>query len=189
MNPPGGVINPFEVLTVAQPPPEPEGSVDLLAIPGTTAPVPRAAPAAAPATAPAPAAPARFRPRPRAPLFAVPSYVINLGQDIKFNSDPYGLNLQGMLPEAEYSRAIDDLNGELKEARSTALDHTLLSGGVTLLPLIPWAIRRKKHKVLHKRLLKGFIQRFNYEHPELLMRWARKPTSQLTIERREVVRA
>ena len=187
MNPPGGAMNPFEVLTVGQPPPEPEGSVDLLAIPGTTAPVPRAAaPAAAPAAA---SAPARFRPRPRAPLFAVPSYVINLGQDIKFNSDPYGLDLQGMLPEAAYQQAIDDLNSELKEARSTALDHALLSGGVTMLPLIPWAIRRKKHKVLHKRLLRGFIQRFNGEHPKLLMRWARKPTSQLTIERREVVRA
>ena len=108
-----------------------------------------------------------------------------MGQDLKFNSDSYGLDLQGLLVAAEYERTVEALNAELKTTRATPLDFVLLSGGVTMLPLIPWALRRKKQKRMHKRLLRAFIERFNAAHPELLMRWAKKPASQLTIERRE----
>ena len=117
-------------------------------------------------------------------LLVIPTYPINYSMDEKFNSDPYGLNLMGLLSEAEYSSAIASINAAVSKARSTKVDAALLASGALLVPLVPWVARRMKQKKLRKRLLKAAIAEFNDRHPTLLMRWAHKPASRLTIERR-----
>ena len=117
-------------------------------------------------------------------LLVVPTYPINYSMDEKFNADPYGLDLMGLLSEAEYSSAIASINAAISKARSTKIDAALLATGALLVPLLPWAARRMKQKKLRKRLLKAAIAEFNDRHPTLLMRWAKKPASRLTIERR-----
>jgi hypothetical protein len=94
-----------------------------------------------------------------------------------------------MTPE-EYTAAIDRVNAFLKPSRSNALDVALLTTGVLMVPLALWGIRHASQTKKRKQLLKNAIDDFNIhnsvQHPDLLMRWNRRPESFLSIERRRV---
>ena len=111
-------------------------------------------------------------------ILEVPLRLVNAHMDIKFQSDPYGMDLHGLMSEAEYTDTVDRLNDTIKPARSTAFDAALL--GFMILPW--WGVRRRRHTRQRKRLLMGFIDDFNSRNPHLHMRWHRRPTSKLTIE-------
>lgn len=57
-----------------------------------------------------------------------------------------------------------------------------LASGSLLLPLIPFAILTIRRKKLRKKILKQVIGDFNRNNPLLVMRWRRKPVSQLVVE-------
>eukprot|EP00750_Incisomonas_marina_P001144 INCI10947.1.p1 GENE.INCI10947.1~~INCI10947.1.p1 ORF type:complete len:174 (-),score=29.92 INCI10947.1:417-938(-) len=82
----------------------------------------------------------------------VPAYAINGGADIKWESDPCDLDLKGILSPQEYFTAITTLNEAVSHARAKPIDTVLaVSAGFLLLPLIPWAIRHRKHRTKHKK--------------------------------------
>lgn len=110
---------------------------------------------------------------------------INMGADIKFNDDPFSTQLHGIMTADEFRRAIGSINNALYPCRATTLDHALLMMGPAMLPLIPWAIRSKKHKKQRKNIIKTAVSQFNSQNPHLSMRWDTKPLKMLTIWRRK----
>lgn len=116
----------------------------------------------------------------------VPAYSINGGADIKWESDPCDLDLKGILSPQEYFTAITTLNEAVSHARAKPIDTVLaVSAGFLLLPLIPWAIRHRKHRTKHKKILIEQLRLFNNQYASrgVRMRWRRKPYSELVIER------
>lgn len=114
----------------------------------------------------------------------VPTRAVNGGFDAKFESDPYGVNLLCLLTPDQYTDAITRLNDDLRPSRSTKVDTVLLMTGPLMVPLAVWGVRHSVQTKKRKRLLKKGIDKFNGAHPDLLMRWNRRPESHLTIERR-----
>ena len=127
--------------------------------------------------------------KPQRLRIAVPQYAVNGGLDEKFQADPYAVDLLGLLSEAEYEDAIARVNEELEETRKKMLDVALLASGPLMLPLIPYMMRHYKQRKRRKKLLLHAIRQFNDRNPQLLMRWHKKPISQLTIERKPEERA
>jgi len=76
------------------------------------------------------------------------------------------------------------LDKNLRPCRAGAIDGVLLVSGPLLVPLALWGVRHRYQTKKRKRLLKEGIREFNIQYQELLMRWNRRPESQLTIERR-----
>lgn len=76
------------------------------------------------------------------------------------------------------------MNKKLRPCRAGAIDGVLLVSGPLLVPLALWGVRHRYQTKKRKRLLKEGIREFNIQYQELLMRWNRRPESQLTIERR-----
>lgn len=114
----------------------------------------------------------------------VPQRPIQGGFDVKFEADPYDVDLKGILTNEQYTDAITSINDKLRPSRSGAIDKALLGVGVLLVPLALWGIRHSNQNRRRKRLLKQAIDDFNSSNPTLLMRWNRRPQSCLTIERR-----
>lgn len=116
----------------------------------------------------------------------VPTYMINGGFDYKFQSEPRevpGLRMfQEKLTAQDYRRSIEMINQSLKKSRAGKASLACLAAGPLLLPLVPYAVITYRNKRVRKRCLMGAIEQFNAEHPQLLMRWRRKPDSQLVIE-------
>ena len=119
------------------------------------------------------------------PRIVVPQKAIQGGTDCKFISDPYRLELHGMMSPEEYTSSIEQVNKRLKKARATFIDGALLVTGPLLVPLMLWGIRHRGQVKKRKRKLKKAILEFNAQYPHLLMRWNPKPESKLTIERRQ----
>jgi hypothetical protein len=115
----------------------------------------------------------------------VPHRAVNGGIDIKFEEDAFNVRLHGIMSSEDYSRTIGCLNKELKKCRATNFDHTLLVMGPTLLPLIPWAIRNKQHKIQRRQIMTKYVNDFNRTYTELSMRWQIRPSKQLIIMRSE----
>ena len=116
----------------------------------------------------------------------VPSYVVNGGADIKWEADPCDIDLKGILTPDEYFAEITKLNEAVAHARGKPIDTLLaISAGFLLLPIIPWAIRHRKHRTKHKKILVQQMREFNtkYALRGVRMRWRRKPDSQLLLER------
>ena len=80
----------------------------------------------------------------RANRIIVPERVIDFGMTSKFETDPYNVPLHDLLSDAEYTEVTTELNLRLMECRPKKVDKLLFYSGTALLPLIPWAIRRKK---------------------------------------------
>lgn len=116
----------------------------------------------------------------------VPEYMVNAGYDIKFESDPSDMDLKGIMTPNQFFKTITILNEALSHARAKPVDFFLLSTS-TLIPfaLIAWAVRHRKHRKKHKKILVDFLKRFNDTHASrgIRMRWRRKPASELVIER------
>jgi len=134
------------------------------------------------ATAAAPAANAPPRPQ----RIIVPQRIIQGGLDNKFDPDPYGMNLHGMLTPPQYKEAIEQINYTMRKARSNGIDTALLVTGPLLVPLAVWGARHSRQMKKRKKLLLRAIDEFNGRYPHLYMRWNRNPQSMLTIERRNV---
>ena len=122
--------------------------------------------------------------RPR--RIVVPQRVIQGGLDTKFETDPYGLQLHGLLTAQQYTEAISAMNHTINPARANGVDTALLVTGPLLVPLAVWGVRHKGQVKKRKKLLKRAIDEFHRAYPQLLMRWNRRPASCLTIERRVV---
>jgi len=116
----------------------------------------------------------------------VPQRVVRGGFDFKFDNDPYGKKLYGLLTPNEYNDSITKLNETVKPSRSNGIDTALLATGPLLVPLAAWGVRHNLQVRKRKKLLLKAILEFNASHPELYMRWNRRPESCLTIERRIV---
>mmetsp|Transcript_2276 Transcript_2276/g.2732 ORF Transcript_2276/g.2732 Transcript_2276/m.2732 type:complete len:207 (-) Transcript_2276:234-854(-) len=112
----------------------------------------------------------------------VPERAVNGGFDMKFEVDPYDVRLHGILTSQDYTDSITVLNDFMKPARSKKIDGVLLATGPLLVPLGVWGVRHGMQTKKRKKLLLEGVQRFNTNHPELLMRWNKKPQSCLTIE-------
>jgi hypothetical protein len=136
---------------------------------------------------------------------------ISLGLDIKFEDDPFNVKLhgikiisinylslsntiyqkqyiyyvtiylKGIMHPSDYTSEMNKINEALKECRSTNVDFALLSMGATMLPLIPFAIRLKKHKKQRKKIMARCVNEFNKEHSDLFMRWQTRPEKKLVI--------
>ena len=142
-------------------------------------------PTASASTTAAPTASANTRTaRPR--RIMVPQRVIQGGLDTKFETDPYGLQLHGLLTAQQYTEAVSAINHTINPARANGVDTALLVTGPLLVPLAVWGVRHKSQVKKRKKLLKKAIDEFHRAYPQLLMRWNRRPASCLTIERRVV---
>ena len=119
------------------------------------------------------------------PRIVVPQKAIQGGTDFKFISDPYRMELYGMLQPEEYTQEIEKVNKRMKRARANFIDGALLATGALIVPLMLWGIRHRGQVKKRKHKLKKAIHDFNTQYPHLLMRWNPKPESKLTIERRE----
>ena len=106
--------------------------------------------------------------------------------DFKFETDPYDVELHGLMTEEQYREAIENLNNKLRPSRSGKADGVLLAAGPLLVPLAVWGVRHRNQTRRRKRLLADGIHEFNMQYQELLMRWNKRPSSVLTIERRHV---
>jgi len=122
--------------------------------------------------------------QPRPTYIIVDYRTINFGADIKFQDDPFHVSLHGLLTADEYRRAIGSINSALYACRATNLDHALLLMGPSMISLIPWALRTKKHKKQRRSIIQNCVSRFNSDNPNLVMRWETRPVKQLTIWRR-----
>lgn len=122
----------------------------------------------------------------KSPRIVVPQRPIQGGFDMKFESDPYRLDLKGILTKEQYTDVITTINDRLRPSRSGIVDKALLITGPLIVPLALWGVRHSNQNRRRKRLLRKAIEEFNTSHPTLLMRWNRRPQSCLTIERREL---
>ena len=121
----------------------------------------------------------------KAPKFIiVPQRRIN-GDDLKFEDDPWLVPLYGLLSAKEYKREIGALNAELIACRATTFDHLLLISGPFMAPLALWFYRNKQRKLKRRAIMEGLVERFNRDHPTLLMRWQTRPQKMLMIWRLE----
>ena len=103
----------------------------------------------------------------------------------KFETDPYDVELHGLMTSEQYTEAMENLNKKLRPSRAGAIDGALLVTGPLLVPLTLWGVRHRNQTKRRKRLLKEGIHEFNMQYQELVMRWNRQPAqSTLTIERR-----
>ena len=170
----------MDLLSGAQPPPE------------KAVPVPTATPVPPP---PGPAAPemaglSKIRPGGAAPgagsgggggggggraRIAVPARVIGGGTESKFVSDPYGIQLHGLLTVDQYRDSVEAINYALRPARANKLDAALLASGALMVPLVVWGARHSSQMKRRKKLLLGAIEDFNIRYPHLYMRWNRRP--------------
>lgn len=119
----------------------------------------------------------------------VPQRAVQGGLGEKFESDPYDVELHGLMTEHQYTEAIENLNAKLKPSRPTSLDGALLVTGPLMVPLALWGARHRNQTKRRKKLLNEGIREFNMQYQELYMRWNRRPESTLTIERRHSERA
>ena len=113
----------------------------------------------------------------------VPQRPVNGGFDFKFEADPYYVKLYNLLTAQEYTECITRINDCIKPARQKSVDNALLGTGILMVPLAIWGVRHNMLSKKRKRLLKLGIDLFNADHPQLHMRWNRRPDSILTIER------
>jgi hypothetical protein len=111
-------------------------------------------------------------------------FTVAIIADFKFETDPYDVELHGLMTPEQYTEAIENLNNKLRPSRSGKADGMLLAAGPLLVPLALWGVRHRNQAKRRKRLLKEGIHEFNMQYQELLMRWHRRPDSVLTIERR-----
>jgi len=109
----------------------------------------------------------------------------SIKKDFKFETDPYDVQLHGLLTPEQYTEAMENLNLKLRSSRAGFVDGVLLATGPLLVPLALWGVRHRNQTKRRKRLLKEGIHEFNMQYEELLMRWNRRPAqSVLTIEQR-----
>lgn len=122
------------------------------------------------------------------PRLTIPQYGCNGGFDTKFITEPreipgfYQFKLIDALSIQAFTHSIEQINTALKPSRAGGVSMMCLAGGSLLVPLIPFAILTMRRKKLRKKILKQVIGEFNRNNPLLVMRWRRKPVSQLVIE-------
>ena len=85
----------------------------------------------------------------------------------------------------EYTDAILKLNDFLRPSRSTKLDGVLLGTGMLILPLALWGVRHNQQTKRRRKLLRQGIDDFNRANPGLYMRYNKRASSFLSIERRD----
>lgn len=84
----------------------------------------------------------------------VPTYSVNGGLDIKFNSNPRDVrpsHLHNLIQPEEYEAAINVINDNLKHCRNGFVDKVCLVAGPLMIPLAVWGMRHNK-KVKKSRL-------------------------------------
>jgi hypothetical protein len=121
---------------------------------------------------------------PMAPMIHVDLRVVNMGMDIKLEDDPFQLQLNGVMKADELVSEIQIINRELETCRATSVDQALLLMGPMMLPLIPYAIRKKAATKKRRKIMEMCVRNFNNRHPDLLMRWMTRPEKHLLIMRR-----
>jgi len=108
-------------------------------------------------------------------IIICPIRTINGGIDIKFDNDPINVTLYGIITPDDYTNAMNIINNELLQCRSTNVDVALLMMGPIIVPLIPYAIRQMQFKKLRRRIMKRCVLDFNQRNSDLYMRYDTKP--------------
>ena len=116
----------------------------------------------------------------------IPEFMVNGGSDVKWEPDPCDIDLKGIVTPTEYFEEITAINSACAHARAKPVDLALAIGsGFCPLLLIPWGIRHRKMRTKHKKILVEQMRLFNNKFVDrgVRMRWRRKPSSELVIER------
>jgi len=121
---------------------------------------------------------------PTTPMIHVDLRIVNMGMDIKLEDDPFQLTLNGIMKADDLVSEIQIINRELETCRATSVDQALLLMGPMMLPLIPYAIRKKAATKKRRKIMDNCACTFNTRHPDLLMRWVTRPEKHLVIMRR-----
>jgi hypothetical protein len=110
----------------------------------------------------------------------VPTYSVNGGLDIKFNSSPRDArpsHLHNLLQPEEYEAAINVINDNLKRYRNGKLDKACLVTGPLMIPLAVWGVRHnkkvKKSRLEIERSVEEFNDRMESEGRSVRMFWNR----------------
>lgn len=120
------------------------------------------------------------------PRIIITDRVIQGGLDTKFEYNPRGVRLHGLISEDEYRDIVKTINRHLKSSRATKFDGALLATGALMVPLAVWGIRHARQKKRRRCLLKEAIEEFNENHESLWMQYNKRSTgSFLSIEKRQ----
>lgn len=110
----------------------------------------------------------------------VPTYSVNGGLDIKFNSNPRDArpsHLHNLLPPEEYEAVINVINDNLKKFRNGKIDKACLVTGPLMIPLAVWGVRHnkkvKKSRMEIERSVEEFNDRMDSEGRNVRMFWNR----------------
>jgi hypothetical protein len=110
----------------------------------------------------------------------VPTYSVNGGLDIKFNSNPRDArpsHLHSLIQPEEYEATINVINDNLKKYRNGKLDKACLVAGPLMIPLAVWGVRYnkkvKKSRLEIERSVEEFNDRMESERRNVRMFWNR----------------
>lgn len=110
----------------------------------------------------------------------IPTYSINGGLDMKFNSNPRDarpLHLHNLITPAEYEAAVNVINDNLKKYRNNKIDKICLASGPLMVPLAIWGVRHntkvKKSRGEIERSVEEFNDRMGMEGRAVKMFWNR----------------
>jgi hypothetical protein len=94
----------------------------------------------------------------------IPTYSVNGGLDIKFNSNPRDArpsHLHNLLPPQEYEACINVINDNLKKYRNGKIDKACLVTGPLMIPLAIWGIRHNKKVKKSRGEIERSVEEFN----------------------------
>ena len=110
----------------------------------------------------------------------IPTYSINGGLDMKFNSNPRDarpVHLHNLITPVEYEAAINVINDNLKKYRNNKIDKICLASGPLMVPLAIWGVRHntkvKKSRGEIERSVEEFNDRMGMEGRAVRMFWNR----------------
>jgi hypothetical protein len=97
-------------------------------------------------------------------------YGVNGGLDMKYDPHSYPTILNGKLSRADFERYINKLNQAREPYRCTSVDLALLGVGLSLIPLVPFMMRKKSRANKRHKAEKFVFAEFEQEFPMYRMR-------------------
>ena len=77
-------------------------------------------------------------------IYSLVHYVyLNFGQDYKFETDSYDVELHNLMSSEQYTEVIENVNEKMRKSRANSIDGVLLATGPLILPLAVWGVRHR----------------------------------------------
>ena len=77
-------------------------------------------------------------------IYSLVHYVyLNFGQDYKFETDSYDVELHNLMSSEQYTEVIENVNEKMRKSRANSIDGVLLATGPLILPLALWGVRHR----------------------------------------------